>query len=317
MKAVVTDGGIDGIPTVAVRPEPKPQAHDLLVRVRAAGLNNGDLAQVRGHYPAPAGSPPEIPGLELAGEVIALGPMVTRFALGDPVMAVVGGGAQAELAVVHERLAIPVPEGLDWAEAGGFPEAFTTAHDALFSQAGLGMGERVCVHGACGGVGTAGVQLAAAAGAHVVATVRQASQRAAVEALGADVSAVDPTGFGHHGPFDVILELIGGPNLAEDVDSLAPGGRITVIGVGAGGHAEINLVALMLRRGRIQASTLRSRPLEQKAQAARLVEQHVSPFLADGRVKVPVSETFSLENAPMAYRQFAEGGKFGKIVLLP
>ncbi len=184
MRAVVTAGATDAVPVVADGPDPDPipGVGEVLVRVRAAGLNNADLMQVRGGYPAPPGSPPDIPGLELAGEVVATGPNATRFQVGDRVMAVVGGGGQAELVVVHERAAMPVPDQMSWEEAGGFPEAFTTAHDALFTQAGLGPGERVCIHGAAGGVGSAGVQLASAVGAQVVATVRRESLRAAVEA---------------------------------------------------------------------------------------------------------------------------------------
>ncbi len=313
MRAVVAQ---DGTAVVADRPEPVPAGGEVLVRVRAAGLNNADLLQVQGGYPAPPGSPPDIPGLELAGEVVATGPGVTRFSPGDRVMAVVGGGAQAELAVVHERAAMPIPDPMRWEEAGGFPEVFTTAHDALFTQAGLGPGERVCVHGGAGGVGTAAVQLAAAAGARVVATVRHPDLRAGVEALAAGVTAVDPTGFGAHGPFDVIVELIGAPNLPEDLASLATGGRITVIGVGAGAKAEVNLLALMACRGRITASTLRARPLEGKAQAARGVEAHVLPLVESGRVRVPVAGTFPLEEAPAAYARFSVGGKLGKLVIV-
>ena len=314
MKAVVA---VDGATTFAERPDPEPGSGEILVRVRAAGLNNADLMQVAGGYPAPPGSPPDIPGMELAGEVVATGPGALRFAIGDRVMAVVGGGAQAELAVVHERAAMPVPADLDWAQAGGFPEVFTTAHDALFTQAGLGPGDVVCIHAGAGGVGTAGVQLAAAAGARVVATVRHADLRAAVEALAPGVRAVDPEGFGDHGPFDVILELIGGPNLAADVAALATGGRITVIGVGGGAKAELNLLGLMAVRGRIHGSTLRSRPLEAKADAARRVEHHVLPLVAAGVVRVPVAATFALADAAAAYARFAEGGKLGKIVLVP
>ncbi len=158
---------------VEERPDPEPGHGELLVRVRGAGINGADMLQRRGAYPAPPGSPEDIPGLELAGEVAALGPGAARFAEGDRVMAVVGGGAQAELAVVHERAAMPVPDGLDWPEAGGLPEVFTTAHDAIFSQAGLRSGEHLLVHGAAGGVGTAAVQLGRAAGARVTATVRR------------------------------------------------------------------------------------------------------------------------------------------------
>lgn len=295
-------------------PDPQPGTGEILVAVRAAGINAGDLLQLAGHYPAPPGSPADVPGLELAGEVVALGPGATRFALGDRVMAVVGGGAQAELAVVHERCALAVPEAMSWAEAGGFPEVFTTAHDALFSQAGLGLGESVCIHGAAGGVGVAAVQLAVQAGGRVTATVRDPSLRDRVAALGATV--VDPAGFGDHGLFDVVLELVGGPNLREDIRSLATGGRIAVIGVGAGPKAEISLLDLMAVRGRIHGSTLRARPLEQKAVAADTVRRHVLPLAADRRVTVPVEATFPLSRASEAYDRFRAGGKFGKVVLV-
>src|SRR4051812_49241769 len=155
----------DGSVVVEEHPDPEPGLGEVLVRVRGAGLNGADMLQRKGAYPAPPGSPQDIPGLELAGEGGAPGPGTTRFAEGDRVMAVVGGGAQAELATVHERAAMPVPDELDWPAAGGFPEVFTTAHDALFTQAGLEMGERLLVHGAAGGVGTAAVQLGAAPGA--------------------------------------------------------------------------------------------------------------------------------------------------------
>src|ERR671917_541561 len=185
--ATIRDGSI----TVQEHPDPEPQGNELLVRVRAAGLNGADMLQLRGGYPAPPGSPPDIPGLELAGEVGARGPGAERFSEGDRVMAVVGGGGQAELAVVHERAAMPVPSELDWPQAGGLPEVFTTAHDALFTQAGLRPGEHLLVHGAAGGVGTAAVQLGRAAGARVTATVRNAELRDAVGELGAAVVAPD------------------------------------------------------------------------------------------------------------------------------
>jgi NADPH:quinone reductase len=298
------------------RPDPAPGTGELLVRVRAAGLNGADMLQVRGGYPAPPGSPPDIPGLELAGEVVALGPGATRFAEGDRVMAVVGGGGQAELAVVHERAAMPVPTDVDWAPAGGIPEVFTTAHDAVFSQAELRPGEHLLVHGAAGGVGTAAVQLGRAAGAVVTATVRREELRPAVEELGA--RAIDPEGFAEQGPYDVILELVGAGNLAGNLESLATGGRIAVIGVGGTGPtAEINLLAVMQKRARIQGSTLRARPLEQKAIAMRLVEKEVLPLFEDGRLSVPVAETFPLDEAEQAYGRFESGGKLGKLVLLP
>jgi NADPH2:quinone reductase len=304
---------IDGRIEVREHPDPQPGAGEVLVAVRAAGLNGADMLQKRGAYPAPSGTPQDIPGLELAGEVVAVGPGARRFSPGDAVMAVVGGAGQAEMAVVHERQAMPLPGVVDWEQAGGFPEVFTTAHDALFTQAELTVGERVCVHGAAGGVGTAAIQLAAAAGASVVATVRREDQRSAVGDLGAEV--IDPTATGGHGPYDVILELVGAPNMATNLDALAVGGRIAVIGVGAGARAEVDLRVLMGKRGRIHGSTLRARPLEAKADAARRVEAHVLPLLAAGRIRVPVAESFPLERAAEAYDRFAAGGKLGKIVL--
>jgi putative PIG3 family NAD(P)H quinone oxidoreductase len=295
-------------------PDPEPGSGELLVKVRAAGLNGADMLQRKGAYPAPPGSPQDIPGLELAGEVVGLGPGARRFKEGDRVMAVVGGGGQAELATVHERAAMPVPDALDWPAAGGFPEVFTTAHDAVFTQAGLAAGERLLVHGGAGGVGTAAVQLGRAAGATVTATVRNADARPEVERLGAN--AIDPEGFEEHGPFDVVLELVGGPNLAGNLKALETGGRIAVIGVGGGPKAELNLLALMGKRARIHGSTLRARPLEQKADAARRVERHVLPLVESGAVSVPVAATYPLAEAEAAYDAFAAGGKLGKIVLL-
>jgi NADPH:quinone reductase len=296
-------------------PDPDPGKGEVLVQVHAAGLNGADILQRKGAYPAPPGSPQDIPGMEFAGEVVARGPGATRFDEGDRVMAIVGGGAQAELCVVHERAAMPVPEQLDWPEAGGFPEVFTTAHDALFTQAGLEMGERLLVHGAAGGVGTAAVQLGASAGATVTATVRNEGHRAEVEKLGA-TRAIDPEGFEEHGPFDVVLELVGGPNMPGNLKALEVGGRIAVIGIGGGPKAELSLVALMGKRARIHGSTLRARPLEQKADAARLVERHVLPLVEAGRIGVPVADTFPLDRAEEAYERFTAGGKLGKVVIL-
>jgi putative PIG3 family NAD(P)H quinone oxidoreductase len=309
--ATIRDGNV----LVANHEDPVPGAGEVLVRVRAAGLNGADMMQRRGLYPAPAGSPADIPGLEFAGEVLARGPGAERFAEGERVMGIVGGGGQAELAVVHERQLMPVPDALDWPAAGGFPEVFTTAYDALFTQAGLGAGERLLIHGGAGGVGTAAIQLGVSAGARVTATVRNAELRAQVAALGAE--AIDPEGFEAHGPFDVILELVGAPNLAGNLDALAIDGRIAVIGVAAGAKAELNLLALMGKRARIHGSTLRARPLEEKAATARALERHVLPLVETGALRVPVAGTFALDDVAAAYDRFAAGGKLGKIVLLP
>jgi NADPH2:quinone reductase len=293
--------------------DPVAGVGEVRVRVRAAGLNGADMMQRRGLYPAPPGSPADIPGLELAGVVDQLGEGAQRFAVGDRVMAIVGGGGQAELAVVHERQLMPVPASLDWAQAGGVPEAFTTAHDAVFTQAGLRPGERLLVHGGAGGVGTAAIQLARAASARVTATVRREELRAQVAALGAE--AIAPEGFAEHGPFDVILELVGAPNFTENMNALTTGGRICVIGVSAGVKAELNLLALMGKRARIHGSTLRARPLEEKALAARALEREVLPLLDSGALTVPLADTFPLGEVAAAYERFAAGGKLGKIVL--
>jgi NADPH:quinone reductase len=297
-------------------PDPLPGTGEVLVRVHAAGLNGGDMMQLRGFYPAPPGSPQDIPGMELAGVVEALGdhpPGAERFAVGDRVMAIVGGGGQAELATVHERLLMPVPAALDWPAAGGLPEVFTTVHDAVFVQAGLRPGERLLVHGGAGGVGTAAIQLARATGARVTATVRNEELREQVTALGAE--AIAPEGFAEHGPFDVVLELVGAPNLAENLQALATGGRIVVIGVAAGAKGELNLLALMGKRARIHGSTLRARPLEEKAILARALEREVLPLFDAGALRAPIAATFPLDEAAAAYERFAAGGKLGKIVL--
>jgi NADPH:quinone reductase-like Zn-dependent oxidoreductase len=303
----------DGKILIEEHPDPRPQKGEVLVRVRAAGLNGADIHQLRGGYPAPPDAPPDIPGLELAGEVLEIGEGVRRFEPGHRVMAVVGGGGQAELAVVHERLAMPVPDELDWEAAGGVPEVFTTAHDALFSQAELVVGERLLVHGAAGGVGMAAVQLGAMAGARVTATVRDERCREQVATLG--VRALAPDEFVGFGPYDVILELVGAPNWPANLDALAERGRIAVIGVGGGARVEFGLHALMGKRARIHGSTLRARPLEEKALAARRVEKSVLPGFASGDLAVFVAATYPLERAAEAYERFQQGKKLGKIVL--
>jgi len=243
--ATISDGAI----AVQEHPDPVPQAGELLVRVHAAGLNGADMMQLRGLYPAPPGSPPDIPGLELAGEVVATGDGVRRFEVGDRVMAIVGGGGQAELAIVHERVAMPIPEELDWTAAGGVPEVFCTAHDALFAQAGLTVGERLLVHGAAGGVGMAAVQLGTMTGARVSATVRDEHCREQIAAL--DVNALAPGEFAASGPFDVILELVGAPNFPENFEAIAPCGRIAIVGIGAGAQIDFSLRDLMYKRVRM------------------------------------------------------------------
>ena len=312
MHAVVISGGEV---SWQERPDPRPGDHELLVAVRAAAVNGADGAQAAGRYPAPPGWPSDIPGLEMAGEVRQAGPRVTRFAPGDKVMALVGGGAQASLATVDEQHALPVPDGVNWAEAGGFCEVFATAFDALVVQAQMGVGDRLLVTGAAGGVGSAAVQLGAAAGVRVVAGVRDPALRAGVVALGA-AQAVAPDAVSGAGPYDVVLELVGAPSLPAALGALATGGRVVVIGTAGGATLQLDLGLLMGRRARLWASTLRARGAADKAQLMAALERRVLPMLAAGAVRVPVCATFGFADVRAAYERYAAPGKLGKVVLV-
>jgi NADPH:quinone reductase-like Zn-dependent oxidoreductase len=296
MRAVVIEAGRL---VLGERPDPVPDTGEVLIRVRAAGINNADLMQAAGKYPPPPGTPPDLPGLECAGELVDTG---------ERVMALLPGAGQAELVAVDTRHVLPVPDGVDWPAAGGFMEAFATAHDALITQAGLLPGERLLVNGASGGVGTAAVQLGIALGAEVTGTARRAESRDLVRGLGA---ATEP-----EGAYDVILELVGGELLTRDVEQLAHHGRLAVIGTGAGARAQVDFGLLMRKRARIHGSTLRSRLAEEKALVVARLGEDVLPLLAAGSVAVQVQEVYPLDQAQAAYTAFAAGGKFGKLVLV-
>ena len=296
MRAVVIDQGTVG---VAERPDPVPGTGEVLVRVHAAGINNADLLQAAGNYPPPPGVPEDLPGLEAAGEVVGTG---------ERVMALLPGAGQAELVAVDERHVLPVPANVEWPAAGAFMEAFATAHDAVFTQAELRPGERLLVNGAAGGVGTAAVQLALAAGAEVTGTTRREESRDRLRRLGASTEA--------DGEYDVILELVGGDLLARDVEQLARHGRLVVIGTGAGARAQIDFHLVMRKRLRLFGSTLRARSAEEKALVVARLGEDALPLLAAGRVVVHVQQAFPLEQAQAAYEAFAAGGKFGKLVLV-
>jgi NADPH:quinone reductase-like Zn-dependent oxidoreductase len=296
-------------------PDPTPGPGEVVVSIRAAGLNGADMMQRRGLYPAPAGWPQDIPGMEFSGTVLASGRGAVRFAPGARVMGICGGGGQAEQVVVPESVLLTVPEGVDLVPAGGFPEVFSTAQDALFSQADLCEGESVLVSGAAGGVGTAAVQLAAVAGARVVATVRNPDHHAQVRALGAH-EVILPDQVGAFGPYDVSLELVGAPGVEAVLPHLAKAARIVVIGVGAGAKAQVNLLSLMGSRATIGGSTLRSRTTEEKAEVAWLVESRAVHLLGTGAVTVPVAATFPMAEAAAAYDRFTSGSKLGKIILV-
>ena len=311
MKAVVTPG--DGSLTIEERDNPVAAAGEVLVAVKAAGLNGADRLQRAGLYPAPPGAPADIPGLELAGEVHQLGDGVEGFAVGDRVMAIVAGGGQAGICAVNAEHLLRVPDSVDWAAAGGFAETFSTAHDAVVTQAQLKAGERLLITGAAGGVGTAAIQIASLIGAEAVASVRNEELRNKVEALGATICA--PGEEADHGPFNVVLELVGAPNIPADVAALATDGRIVVIGVGAGAKTEVNLLVVMAKRAKLMGSTLRARSVAEKACVATGVANDLLPALADGRLTVPVEATFTIDAAEEAYARFEAGAKFGKIVL--
>ena len=301
---------------VEQHPDPRPGKDEVLVRVRAAGLNGADMMQTRGLYPAPPGWPQDIPGLELAGEVVENGPGATRFDEGDRVMAIVGGGGQAELAVVHERMLMPVPDRARLARRRVASRRSSRPRTTRSSRRSACRPASGC---SCTAAPAASAprrsSSASTAGARVTATVRNPGNREHVAALGASV--IEPDGFEQHGPFDAILELVGAPNLGANVDALATSGRIVVIGIAAGAKGELNLAKLMYKRGRVMASTMRARPLEQKALMTRGLERHVLPLVERGAIRVPVAETFPLDDAPAAYERFAAGGKLGKLVLLP
>ena len=292
--AVIVGGRLE----IQERPDPVPRAGEILIRVRATGINGADVLQRLGQYPPPSGVPPDVPGLECAGETES----------GERVMALLPGGAHAELVAVHESHVLPVPDSVDWPQAGGFVEVFATAHDALFTQAGLSAGERLLVNGAAGGVGVAAVQLGVEAGAVVTGTARHHHQEL-LELGATDIEA--------SGSYDVILELVGGDNLRTNLERLNLKGRVAVIGVGAGATAQVHFGRLMAMRGRIHGSTLRPRSREEKAEVIRSLQGDVLPLLAAHRVVVPVHRTYPLDGAQEAYDAFAAGGKFGKIVLLP
>ena len=306
----VTYTGAGGPEVVRVeeRPDPIPCDHEVLVRATHAGLNPADLVQRAGHYPAPPGSPQDIPGLEVSGRVIACGSAVTTWREGDRVFGLVGGGGLADTVVVHERHLAPVPDTLDDAGAAAVPEAFITAHDAVFTRAGLAMGETLLVNGASGGVGTAAVQLGIAAGARVLANARSHADRLAD--LGAEPTALaDATGA------DVVLELIGAQNLAGSLAALAPRGRVIVVGTGAGADTEISLRALMGKRASLMGTVLRARPPEEKAAAVQAFARHVVPLLARGRVQMPIDRVFPADRAVEALGHLAAPGKWGKVLL--
>jgi NADPH:quinone reductase-like Zn-dependent oxidoreductase len=290
------------------RPDPVPQSSEVLVRATHAALNPADVAQRAGNYPAPPGSPADIPGLEVAGTVIACGEAVTAWRAGDRVFGLVGGGGLSDTVAVHERHVARIPDDLTDREAAAVPEAFITAHDAVFTRAGLALGETLLVNGASGGVGTAAVQLGVAAGARVLANSR--SHREALTDMGAE-----PCVLSEARGVDVVLELVGAANLTGSLDALALRGRIIVVGTGAGADAELSLRALMGRRASVMGTVLRARPMEEKAAAVQAFARSVVPHLAAGRVRPVIDRVFPVAEAAAAFEHLSAPGKLGKVLL--
>ncbi|TVP45492.1 MAG: NAD(P)H-quinone oxidoreductase [Gemmatimonadales bacterium] len=300
--------------------------HEVRVRVRASGLNRADLLERRGgHVPQP-GTPPGIPGLEYAGVVDAVGAACTLRDVGDPVMGIVGGGGYAEALHVSERETIRVPEGMDLVEAAAIPEAFLTAWDATFRQAGLAPGETLLIHAVGSGVGTAALQLARWAGARVIGTSRTADKLEEARELGlgcavltgdestdwaAEVRAGSPDGRG----VDVVLDLVGGGYASRTLETLAQGARWIVVGIPSGREARLDLRGLMMRRASIRGTMLRSRPSEEKAELARSFEDTVLNGFEEGALRPVIDRVFPSEETVEAHRYMESNRNFGKILL--
>ena len=324
MRAIVITGA--GGPDVLEsqrRETPEPGVGQVRVRVRASGLNRADLMQREGHYPAPSGAPADIPGIEYAGEVDALGPGVTRWRAGDRVMGLVAGGAHAEQLCVHEREAIAIPAALSFDEAAAIPEAFLTAYDALAARAGVQLGEVVLVHAAASGVGTAAIQLASVAGATVIGTSRSAAKLERVRALGV-THAVHAEGDDWPERVEaavganavhVVIDLVGGAYLAGNLRVLATLGRLVLIGLTAGRRAPLDMGVVLAKRATVVGTVLRARPLEEKIALAREFESRVVPLFERGALRPVVDRVLPFSEVRGAHEALARNDTVGKIVL--
>ena len=307
----------------ALHPEtvdtPAPKPGEILIRVAAAGVNRPDLLQRRGAYPPPPGAPDTL-GLEVAGEVGALGEGVARWRVGDEVCALLGGGGYAQYVAVDGRQALPLPPGLDMAQAAALPETVFTVFSNVFERARLQPGETLLVHGATSGIGVTALQMGRAAGCRVIATGRGADKAAAALRLGADL-AIDVTvedfvaEVKTAGGADVVLDMVGGDYLQKNVDVLNPDGRIAQIAFLAGAQVQVNLAAMLVKRLTLTASTLRARPAAEKGRLASAIEARAWPWVASGQLRPPVDKVFPLEDAAGAHAYLEAGEHVGKVVL--
>jgi putative PIG3 family NAD(P)H quinone oxidoreductase len=319
MTAIAIEGGKG--PASALKPArlpiPEPKEGQILIRVRAAGVNRPDIIQRLGMYPPPPGAP-ETMGLEVAGEVVKA---AGRWKLGDRVCALLGGGGYAEYAVCDARHALPIPGSLSFEAAAGLPETVFTVYANVFEHGALKAGETLLVHGATSGIGVTAIQMAKAAGAQVIATARGAEKARAALALGADV-AVDATSDDfakiarREGGVDVVLDMVGGDYFPKNLDALKTGGRIVYIASQAGGEISVPIFRIMQKRAVITGSTLRPRDADEKARLAAEVERVVWPWIAAGKVKPQVDKTFPLENAAAAHAHLESGSHVGKVILV-
>ncbi|HEV2661873.1 MAG TPA: NAD(P)H-quinone oxidoreductase [Ktedonobacteraceae bacterium] len=322
MRAVViTHAGGPEVLEIQNVETPEPVGDQVRVRVRAAGLNRADIAQRMGAYPAPPGVPADIPGMEFAGVVDAVGPLARSWKPGQRVMGLVGGGGQAEYVVQQEGMLIEIPENLDFVQAAAIPEVFITAHDALFTQGGLLMGERVLIHAAGSGVGTAAIQLARSVGATVYGTARTADKLERAKTLGLDVG-LSPQNFAaeikeltNKAGVHVVLDFIGAPYLEQNLQSLANWGRLVYLATLGGAQANINLGLVMAKRIQIRGCTLRTRTLEEKLAATRRFATQALPLLARGQIRPIVEQVYPLAEIAAAHRAMEENSNFGKLIL--
>jgi putative PIG3 family NAD(P)H quinone oxidoreductase len=328
MKAITITsfGGVEGLEIRDVPDAPPATLDRVRVRVRAAGLNRADILQRRGRYPAPQGYPQDIPGIEFAGEVSEVGDDVRRWNVGDRVFGIIGGGGQAQYVTVPQDHLAPVPSHLDWAEAAAVPEVFMTAHDALFTQCGLTIGERVLIHAAGSGVGTAAIQLVRATGAFAYGTSRTADKLEKAKAFGlteAFVAGSDSMkiaaavmSWTNDAGVDVLLDLVGAAYLKANLAALATTGRLIFVGTTSGAKAEIDLSIVMHKRLRLRGTALRALSLEEKATATRLFTEQVVPLLAGGVVRPVIDRVFAMEEVRAAHERIESNESFGKVVLM-
>ena len=305
------------------RPNPEPGTGEVRVRVHATAVNRADLLQVRGAYPAPKDAVQDVPGLEYAGVIDAVGPNVYSRLIGEHVYGLVGGGAYAESIVVHAETACVVPVGLDFVSAAALPEAFLTAYDAMVTQAKLAAGETVLIHAVGSGVGTAALQIVRAVGAYSVGTARSQEKLANAQALGLGRGVLVQNARFSEGVLaatggrgvDVVLDLVGGSYVNESLACMASKGRLVLVGLLAGAFGEVDLGAILRKRLEIRGTVMRSRPLEEKIAAARVLDRHLSPLFADKRLTPVVHATFPLADAGAALALVASNEGFGKVVL--